>query len=158
MKTRSNIFLLLSSICSFFACEEKPVHLSQTIIPPVVAEASKCISPVLAKGSISVIDSLFSYSFFQDLTLDFSVQGNCCPDSNRFEVNIEIRNDTILVSVNDTAKNLCRCNCLYMIHLRASDLAFDRYVVRCSLRNGYNDIDPIHLVTVMRRNSQKRLR
>jgi hypothetical protein len=106
---------------------------------------------VIAKISTISSDSIFSYSFSQNLILDFSAIGNCCPDSNRFTVNYDIRSDTIVVTVIDTARNLCRCNCLYMIHIQLTDLLMDNYTVRCRLGNGQTFIDPTHLVNVTRK-------
>ena len=147
MQTRSSIFILGFLILALLSCKDKatgPVdqptsfsHLS-----------SKCVTQGLAKGSRP--DSIFTYSFTDKLLVDFSVQANCCPDSNRFAVSYAMSADTILISVADTAGNLCRCICTYMIHTEFGGLQRDRYVVRCRIGTGQIYDDPIHLVQVFR--------
>jgi hypothetical protein len=76
-------------------------------------------------------DGCFSYTFEQDLAIDFCVSANCCPDSNRFEVTYNVHQDSIIVAVADTAARLCRCFCDYVIHAEFYDLPGDRYVFYC---------------------------
>lgn len=77
-------------------------------------------------------DSCFSYMFTEDLTVDFCVSANCCPDSNRFALSYKISGDTIAAAIADTAANLCRCTCTYVIHAEFSRLRLDRYVLVCT--------------------------
>lgn len=85
----------------------------------------------------SIIDSCFYYNFEEKLTIDFCVNGNCCPDENRFLITNNIFKDTITVTVTDTAANLCRCMCNYIIHGEFELLSYDSYTVKC-VRNEFN--------------------
>ncbi|MBK8944630.1 MAG: hypothetical protein IPM32_05080 [Ignavibacteriae bacterium] len=91
---------------------------------------------------INFSDSCFNYTFDETLKIDFCVYGNCCPDSNRFDVNYELNSDTIYVTVTDTAANLCRCLCNYKIHLELTGLQKDQYVFYSNFNNilVYNEI------------------
>ncbi len=147
MKTiKLSLFFIL---CVISSCTDKSTNLNQINLPSFSFKTSKCISGTIAKESRVQSDS-FSYSFSQYLTLNFSVPGNCCPDSNRFMVSNEIRSDTIFITVTDTAQNLCRCSCVYMIHTQLTDLQKDSYTVRCRLGKEDNYIDPLYLVNVVR--------
>jgi len=77
-------------------------------------------------------DSCFTYQFETDLLLDFCVTANCCPDTNRFVLSADVREDTIAIAVHDTAAHLCDCICLYFIHAEFYDLPLDHYVVACT--------------------------
>jgi hypothetical protein len=136
-------------LCALVSCKDKSTNIDQRI-PFFSYETSKCVSSGLAKRSKIMSDSIFSYSFSQNLIFDFSVKGNCCPDSNRFIISHDTRSDTIVITVIDTAQNLCRCSCLYMVHVELDNLSLDSYIIRCRLGNGQTFIDPIHLVTVAR--------
>lgn len=73
-------------------------------------------------------DSCFVYNFNeQTLSVDFCVTANCCPDSDRFIFDYTVEKDLIHVTVTDTADNLCRCICPYMIHTEFTDLPLDAY-------------------------------
>jgi hypothetical protein len=72
-------------------------------------------------------DSCFSYQFHDVLTVDFCITANCCPDSNRFSLGRTIDDNAIIVTVEDTAANLCRCVCRHWIHAEFDDLAGDQY-------------------------------
>ncbi len=82
-------------------------------------------------GRASAIDSCFSYRFEDFLLVDFCAAGNCCPDSNRFLIKCSIRQDTILVAIADTAANLCRCTCRYLLHVQMEGLPLDSYRFVC---------------------------
>jgi hypothetical protein len=157
---KREILFSIFILCMFTSCKDKSTNTdiaNNTKSPTFSFETSKCISSVsssssmLAKELISTPDSIFSYSFSQNLILDFSAIGNCCPDSNRFTLGQEIRSDTIIITVIDTSQNLCRCNCLYMIHVEMLNLIQDNYTVRCRLGNGQTFVDPTHLVNVVRK-------
>jgi hypothetical protein len=147
MKTKASVFILGFVIVTAFSCkarstdpEDQPTSFTHL--------SSKCITHGLAKGT--GLDSLFTYSFTDKLLIDFSVFSNCCPDSNRFAVTYAIAADTIVIAVADTAQNLCRCICTYMIHAEFAGLQRDHYVVRCKIGNDQGYDDPIHLVQVFR--------
>ena len=138
------------------SCKDKSTNTVNTKNPSLSYQLSKCIheasysSYSLAKGLKTASDSIFSYSFSQNLILDFSVTANCCPDSNRFTVGQEIRNDTIIITVLDIAKDGCYCDCVYMVHTEITDLPNYHYTVRCRDGHGQSFHDPLHLVNVVR--------
>ena len=152
IKTNIIKIFLIIGLCILVSCKQKSTEVNQPGNPSFSSEASHCVSLSLGKTNSDLSDSIITYSFSNDLILDFSANGNCCPDSNRFVINHEIRSDTILITVIDTARNLCRCTCLYMIHTEISSLPMDRYFVRCRLGNGQSFLDPLHLIAVLRKN------
>ncbi|MGK9475241.1 hypothetical protein [Melioribacter sp. OK-6-Me] len=81
--------------------------------------------------STAAKDSCFNYSFNENLVVEFCVRGNCCPDSNRFAVDGKVVGDTINIAVKDTAANLCRCICNYIILAEFQNLTGDEYFVKC---------------------------
>lgn len=147
MKTKASVFILGFAILIAFSCKDRSTNPEDQ---PVSFNylSSKCVTQGLTKGT--GLDSLFTYSFTDKLLVDFSVWANCCPDSNRFAVTYAMSADTIVISVADTARSLCRCICIYMIHTEFTGLQRDRYVVRCRIGNGQSYDDPIHLVQVFR--------
>ena len=66
-------------------------------------------------GSRSMEERCFEYTFDEHLQAAFCVNGNCCPDSQRFDLSYTVFEDSIVVTVVDTAQNLCRCLCDYLI-------------------------------------------
>ena len=139
--------VLGSLVFLYFSCKEIPTLPNQSPIS-FSSQYSKCLSQGLPK--ISVLDSIFTYSFSDNLITDFSVIANCCPGSNRFSVSSLGGTDTLVVAVADTAQGLCDCVCLYMVHAEFNNLPNDHYVVRCTYGNltGYHET--IHLVRVNR--------
>jgi hypothetical protein len=133
---------------ALFACKDKSTNTNNTPVPSFSYVTSRCNSHVLPIRTAS--DSVFTYSFNQNLIMDFSVWSNCCPDSGRFIPGYTIRIDTIFITVTDTAQALCDCICSYMIHIELTNLPLNQYIVRCRIGNGSNFDDPIHLVTVTR--------
>jgi hypothetical protein len=73
----------------------------------------------------------FNYVFKDTLKVDLCLTANCCPDSNRFDYSNLILSDTIKFFVADTAENLCRCNCAYIVHADISNLKLDAYIFEC---------------------------
>jgi hypothetical protein len=124
------------------SCSNQPTdsEKQQTEVQAVLRQISGCGGHELAKAAVG--DSCFSYQFTQNLTADFCVWANCCPDSQRFELAHEIRNDTIFVAVADTAAHLCRCICKYAIHAEFTNLPRDRYVFWCHYDDAmvYNEV------------------
>ena len=83
-----------------------------------------------ARGALektSDADSCFTWSFTENLIADFCVTANCCPDTDRFQLGYSIKAGAIHVMVQDTAQNLCRCICPYLIHAEFSELEKDSY-------------------------------
>lgn len=116
---------------SVISCSQQPTNAEkeQTEVRAVLSQIPGCRNHATAKAALK--DSCFSYQFAQTLVVDFCVSANCCPDSGRFDLTYEIRNDTIDVAVADTAANLCRCVCTYVIHAEFTGLRRDRYVFCC---------------------------
>jgi hypothetical protein len=77
------------------------------------------------------LDSCLSYEFHDALTVDFCADGNCCPDSNRFAFTTAFLRDTIQITIADTAAQLCRCTCSYILHVTFTDLPGDEYLFLC---------------------------
>lgn len=77
------------------------------------------------------MDSCFSYEFTNHLQVEFCVNANCCPDSNRFDFEYRVENNLIFVTVKDTAENLCKCICPYVIHLELYNLPLSHYYFKC---------------------------
>ena len=105
MKTEAIVFILGFGILMAFSCKDRSTDPGD---PPTSFKylSSKCGTQALAKGT--GLDSIFTYSFTDKLLVDFSVWANCCPDSNRFTVAYAMAADTIVISVADTARSLCR--------------------------------------------------
>ncbi len=127
----SFIFLYLYfSSCS----ENSPTKTTDDTIKFLAHQIPGCNSLNLSRNT-PTDSSCFSYSFNDTLKIDFCVPGNCCPDSNRFVTNYDIKSDTIFVSVADTAENLCNCICTYIIHLELIGLPGERYLFYCDYEN-----------------------
>lgn len=142
------IFGLFIFFC--FSCKEKLASPESQSSASFSSQSSKCLKNVLSKSG-GLFDSVFVYTFTDSLNIDFSVEANCCPDSNRFSISYNLSHDTIIVSVADTALNGCFCHCPYMIHVNFSNLPNDHYVVQCMIDNYSSVLNPIHLVNVYRR-------
>ncbi len=95
-------------------------------------------------------DSCFSYQYDDLLLVDFCATGNCCPDSNRFLIRCEVRQDTILVTVADTAANNCRCTCRYLLHAQLAELSLPSYQFLC-VRNDYSGTSILYSERVYRK-------
>ncbi|MFB0515086.1 MAG: hypothetical protein ACETWG_00595 [Candidatus Neomarinimicrobiota bacterium] len=118
--------LLTAILLTLPACEEstEPEPWSGEVL---LHEVDGCQAQWLGKSAL--IDS-FSYQFETDLVLDFFVESNCCPDTNRFDLFSNITEDTIAITVVDTAQHLCDCICPYLIHAEVTDLPRDEYIVK----------------------------
>jgi hypothetical protein len=122
------IFILILCLFGWSACRKEstdPVDYENSI-PAEIFQVGGC------QGSLSKVagqDSVFTYTFGQDLVIDFGVHANCCPDTSRFETDYSVEGNRIAVAVIDTAANLCRCMCPYLIHAEFSSLPLDQYQV-----------------------------
>jgi hypothetical protein len=139
------VFFLI--LFSFFSCEEKVTN-PENGKTGFFYSTGKCHGNLQKEEALP--DSSFEYTFWGTLFIDFSVLGNCCPDSNRFAVTQNIHADTIYISVEDTARGNCRCICNYHIYAEFIDLPEDHYVVFCTLKDAENN--PIYLVDVYKMN------
>jgi hypothetical protein len=127
MCCKNQMFLCIGVLVGILSCSDQPTEPEH--VKAQLYQISGCSGLGLTKAAVD--DSCFSYKFAQDLVVDFCVSANCCPDSLRFQFTHDIRHDTILVAVADTAANLCRCICNYVIHAEFTDLPRDRYVFCC---------------------------
>lgn len=112
----------------FVSCKESSVSSESKV---KIYQVPGCQHEIINILNKSIIDSCFNYTFFDKLEIDFCVKGNCCPDANRFLIRSNIFKDTITISVTDTAANLCKCICNYIIHGEFESLPFDSYFVKC---------------------------
>lgn len=87
-------------------------------------------------GKSAVGEPCFNYQFDADLILDFCMSANCCPDSNRFALSQAIQDDSITITVQDTAANLCFCDCSYTIRAEFYDMPEDKYYVNVLTADG----------------------
>lgn len=128
MISKNNKFLALTFIVAviFISCHDSALQPETTA---KIYQAGKCNGTALFKSAQD--DSCFVYSFSNVLTIDFCVNGNCCPDSNRFTSSYTLNNNEITIKVKDTALNLCRCTCRYTIHSEFNDLKLESYRVIC---------------------------
>ncbi len=99
----------------------------------ILFQKGGCQNNTLRESNYSKRDSCFSYSFTDKLTIEFCVFGNCCPEENRFLLAHRFVKDSIIIAVKDTAQNLCRCVCNYIIHAEFESPALNRYYVKCIL-------------------------
>lgn len=140
---------VVTTILVWFSCTEKTTNPDTQSTLTFSYKSSKCLLQGLPKRGL--FDSVFVYTFTDSLVIDFSVEANCCPDSDRFKVSWSTAGDTINVSVADTAQNGCRCDCPYMIHAAFGNLPDDHYVIRCVIDNYSGIHNPIHLADVYRK-------
>lgn len=118
------IFLLFI----FISCKESSVAPESSA---KIFQLPDCRPSINKKSSDILIDSCFTYTFNERLIIDFCVSGNCCSDENRFLIKNSIFKDTITVTIADTAANLCRCICNYIIHGEFESLPYDSYTIIC---------------------------
>ena len=149
----TKISILLFSLIIPQSCKDKSINPESILEPTFTSQVSGCVLRGLAKGTD--LDSMFTYTFDQSLSIDFSMWANCCTDSESFIVHSAIHTDTILITVVDSSQNFCDCICPYIVHVEAKDVPLDRYIVRCRMGDGKYFLDPIHLVVVSRTKSKK---
>ncbi len=122
----SSFMLILSVLFYVFSCTtDNSTEPENETITFNAFQVGGCNSSSLAK--IAVNDSCFSYSFNDTLKIDFCVTANCCPDSQRFTADYNIKADTISVSVADTSARLN-----YTIHLDLVGLSNNQYLFSCN--------------------------
>lgn len=133
------------SLIAFFCCKDE---ITSSEVRANIFQDGKCRGPALSKSSTA--DSCFSYTFTNNLTIDFCVIGNCCPDSNRFTSSYSVTDSAIIIRIKDTAPNLCKCICTYMIHAEITGLRNDWYTVKCIQEFGDHD-EQLYLKTINRK-------
>lgn len=132
IKTGTRLFLLFLAINVSSCSDDEPTKSDGKDIKFISYQAGGCNNEVSLAKKGSFNDSCFTYSFRDTLKIDFCVWGNCCPDSNRFDTNYKISSDTLYVTVKDTAANLCRCECNYIVHVEMTGLPNDKYLFYCN--------------------------
>ena len=128
--------LLALSAQVFLSCSDKSSNPTKLPVQGSLRQLPGCQQLYLTK--VTSNDSCFMYQFSDKLMVDFCLSANCCPDSNRFSLRYEIRNDTIFVVAADTAAHLCYCNCSYLIRAEFDNLPLNHYVFYCT-REDYSD-------------------
>ncbi len=136
-------------ILVFFSCKDVPV-IDLDVTRTFSAQISNCVGPILWKADGIKADSVFVWTFGNKLIIDFSFHANCCIDSSDFLVSQSISNDTITITMTDTAFSVCRCICTYMAHVEFTGLPNNHYVIQCIAGNRFGYGPPEHLVHVMR--------
>lgn len=121
--------LLLTAVLLIVSCSDKGTDPRNDQTEGRLSQIPGCQHGSLGKSAAG--DSCFSYQFTEDLHVSFCLVANCCPDSNRFAFASGISRDTIVVSVRDTAGQLCRCLCSYTIRCEFAALLLDRYRFVC---------------------------
>ncbi len=114
--------LIIVLMIMFCGCEKSVSPGKNTNF---VTQTPGCLSTLHASATP---ESCFSYQFHDVLVVDFCASANCCPDRNRFSSQYAIRNDTIAVTIADTAAHLCRCTCTYNLHAEFSELTGNQYL------------------------------
>ncbi len=133
-----SFFLFFSILFFSYSCsEDNPTKSKEKEIIFSAKQIKGCNNSL---SKISEYDSCFTYNFEDTLKIDFCVFGNCCPDSNRFVTNYEIKNDTVFLNVADTAENNCKCMCNYIIHMELSNLSNNNYLFYCDFPSNYSYI------------------
>jgi hypothetical protein len=122
---KNPILIMMLAVGIFVVCQKSANSPSEPQGTGDLVQLGGCARGTLEK--ISDTDSCFTYIFGDILTVDFCVTANCCPDTDRFQLDYSIKGTTIQVTVADTAENLCRCICPYLIHTEFSDLSKDSY-------------------------------
>jgi hypothetical protein len=142
MKIRFHLLLFAAMLFAVSSCSDKsngpetetPIHS--------IVQVPGCMGGGKEDGASH--DSCFAYTFERDLDISWCVPANCCPDSQRFSLSSSVFNDTIMVTVSDTARKLCRCICSYDVHARYIDLPFDSYVVIVDYDDGIYYREIVH--------------
>lgn len=123
---------LLFSLLMLWACEGEMGPGKVTEHPGVyVQQMPGCLANTKMTQSV-LSDTCFSYSFDDTLVMNFCFTGNCCPDTNRFTGSVVVAGNTINIAVIDTAEQLCRCICPYLVKFQISELNMSEYTVICS--------------------------
>ncbi|HEY9166950.1 MAG TPA: hypothetical protein VIS48_12405 [Candidatus Kryptonia bacterium] len=137
--------LLLVSAGLLVTCNDKSSNpVDQTVVGSF-HQIGGCGYSTTAR--VFAYDSCFAYEFKDTLITDFCLPGNCCPDSNRFVLSYEVRNDTIFVAASDTAENLCRCTCNYIFRAEFANLPLNHYVFHC-MAGEYPDLELLYEMQV----------
>jgi hypothetical protein len=127
LKILALCFLILAQNLFLISCGDSPIELG--IYKDALYQVAGCNKQLLKKSLTQ--ETCFDYDFSKNLIVDFCVSGNCCPDKDRYKLASTVFQDTINITVRDTAKNLCKCNCNYVIHAEFTNLSRDSFIVKC---------------------------
>ena len=139
---------LLFLITGLVSCKDESTNSGNTPPPSLTARVGGCVGLDGLRGS--ALDSVFTYSFYQNLDMSFSIIADCCSDSSRFAVSQGLSGDTIIISIAHNAISYCNCICPRMVQAELTNLTGDHYIVRCQMDQGFGPTNPIHLVTIHR--------
>lgn len=114
-----SLFLIYS--CSNSTSPNSNLNLSFKQIPG-------CNNTLLSK---TLADSSFKYTFDTYADISFSLLANCCPENNRFDQITLLNDNTITITVIDTAAQLCRCICNYELNIKVRELTENLYTFIC---------------------------
>jgi len=120
----SSIIILLFILGIWVACEKVTSPKQEDLLYQIEG----CNEGI---AKVFTADSCFTYQFETDLVVDFCVTANCCPDSDRFNLSSQITQNTITITVQDTASDLCLCTCPYVVHAEFYSLQLDHYFIQC---------------------------
>ena len=130
MKKLTYLIAILFALTILFSCNTAPTNNDEK--PKCrIYQIPGCGNHTLAKSALFPEDSCFVYQFDSKLIIEFCLTANCCPDSDRFEFDYEINKDSIFVTVEDTAGNLCYCICPYTIHMEINNPQENHYYFYC---------------------------
>ena len=121
-----NTILLGAILLYCSSCKEKSTAPETTADIVFSGYSTTCLSHGISKVSV---DSLV-YSFTDSLVIDYLIEANCCPNSNRFILGYGINLDTLTIQIADTGRSECNCVCSYNTHFVFSNLSDDHYFVR----------------------------
>jgi len=124
------LFFFLLSGCEK-AAEDLPTPYMESF-----ADVGECLSYTPLKGNQpGPNQSCIFYEYDGDSVLKithYNSAFNCCPEE--IITSFEFRNDTIFI-VEDDAKELCRCNCLFNVEMTIHNLPPGRYIMKVSEPN-----------------------
>ena len=122
--------VILFILLALLACSDSS---TKPKVESVAYQVGRCDHDMIR--SLESDDTCFSAEFAQDLVIDLCLTANCCPDTNRFAMITQIRNDTAFVAVTDTAQHLCHCLCDYHAHAEFYGPPLSQYLVICSYQD-----------------------
>jgi hypothetical protein len=130
MKFKILILGVLSLVLTS-ACERDGQDLIEDPYLESYADVEECLKFTPLKGNQpGPTQSCIHYSYDGDSTLEITHYNsgfNCCPEE--VLTSFSLRDDTIFI-VEDDAKELCRCNCLFNVEMTIHNLPPGKYVLK----------------------------
>ena len=140
MKRINKVFFVIifgTALVLVITCSDNPTKTIEREIELISYQIPGCQDNSLSK--LNSFDSLFTYSFTDTLNINLGVWGNCGPDTNRFSTSYNITNDTIFITVQDTAINMYWCLCDYIVNIKLIGLPNDKYFISCTFPENTDD-------------------